>query len=50
VELLSQTINSVSQPILENAPAADLICARDAPISRSSLNAGTTIEIFTAQT
>jgi hypothetical protein len=48
VELLSQTINSVSQPMRVNAPAADLIRASDAPSSRSSLNAGTTIEIFTA--
>jgi hypothetical protein len=32
-----------------NAPAADLIWASDAPSSRSSLNAGTTMEIFTTQ-
>ena len=48
VELLSQTINSVSQPIFTNAPAADLICTSDSPIKSSSLKAGTTIEIFTA--
>ncbi len=49
VELLSQTINSVSQPIFANAAAADLILASDSPSSRSSLNAGMTIEIFTGR-
>ena len=37
------------QPRRVNAPAASLICSSDAPSSRSSLNAGTTIEIFTTQ-
>ncbi len=49
VELLSHTINSTSQPRDVNAPAANLICASDAPSSRSSLKAGITMEIFTAE-
>ena len=49
VELLSQTISSNSQPRCVKAAAAVLICASDVPSSLSSLNAGTTMEIFTAR-
>ena len=46
VELLLQTINSVSQLHRENSVIASRILASVSPIRRSSLKAGTTIEIF----
>src|SRR5208282_2382118 len=48
VELLSHTISSKSQPRRANTMAADFICVRDAPSNRSSLKAGTMIDIFKA--
>src|SRR5688572_30981790 len=47
LELLSHTISSISQPAAANADDAALIAASDRGSRRSSLNAGTTIEIFT---
>src|SRR6185312_2941343 len=46
VELLSQTITSLSQPSSENAALASWMAPSERAIIFSSLNAGTTMEIF----
>jgi len=46
VELLSQTINSDAQPRRSNASMAARMVGSVSGSSRSSLNAGTTTEIF----
>src|SRR6266568_1516841 len=47
VELLSQTMTSLSQPSEEKASVAALILRSERAMNFSSLNAGTMIEIFT---
>ena len=49
VELLSQTMSSVSQPRLRKAGKAALMWRRVSPRRRSSLKAGMMTEIFKAE-